>query len=821
MISGRGIGSKIFRGTSRALMATLLVSTAIGAGLAVTYREAAAQTQARTSFSVPAGPLNLALTAFGRQAGVQVTYLASAAAGKTSPGFSGSATREQALAGILAGSGLVYAFPNATTVAISTPAAGNGNVAADGSTQLETITVQAAGATTEGTGSYTTGQMTSATRLPLSIRETPQSVSVVTRQKMEDKSYQSLDQAISDTPGMVAIQSRGNTRYEYYSRGRQVDNIQYDGVSHDVNFLAPDVNTSDEMDMYDRVEVIRGAAGFTQGAGEPSGAINLIRKRPTEARRTSVTATGSSFGNGKTVLDTSGAINDTGTLRGRFVGSFTAGDTSVDYNSVKNGLLYGVIDADITENTTVSLGYSFQKQKLNGYDFTYLPSRRDGSFYDLDASTFLGNEWAYADRTAHTLYLEAEHRFDNDWKLKATGRANWSDGDFKTSAGYYSGNDYMRLDQKWNMANDVYSFDTNITGPVNLFDARHDVVFGINASRTDLDYKSAWGPSYVVDPENWDPTSRPEHDNYTPRQSLNYQTTQYGIYGGTRLNITDDLRVLLGGRISWFDSSSYENYLVSAGAGTYSGIRENAKFVPYAGISYDLTERLTAYASYTTIFKPQSGVFDSNNALLGPIEGSSTEVGLKGEFFDGALNASVSLFQTNRDNLATIVSEWPTCTNASWVCYEGVDGARTRGVELELSGNLTDRLRVTAGYTYAASELTEGPEKGQSFETYVYPEHLFRLFTSYTFADEKTTIGGGVRAQSKVYSTSGTYHAEQPAYAVVDLMAKYALTEKSVLQLNVNNVFDRDYYQAINLYPQSGFVKGAPREFRLTFRHEF
>src|SRR5690606_39020231 len=119
-----------FRGTSRALMATLLVSTAVGVGLAVTYSEVAAQTQAQTSFSIPAGPLGRALTAFGRQAGVQVTYLASVAAGKTSSGFSGSATREQALGRILAGSGLIYSFPNATTVAISNPTIGSGNVSA-------------------------------------------------------------------------------------------------------------------------------------------------------------------------------------------------------------------------------------------------------------------------------------------------------------------------------------------------------------------------------------------------------------------------------------------------------------------------------------------------------------------------------------------------------------------------------------------------------------------------------------------------------------------------------------------------------------------
>lgn len=152
----RGISTKVFRGFSKALIATLLVSTAISGGIMITNSQAVAQTPAQTSFNVPAGSLSRALTTFGRQAGVQVTYLASSAAGKTSPGFSGAATREQALSKILDGSGLIYSFPNSRTVAISAPANGGGNVSADGSVLLGTITVQGQGATTEGSGSYTT-----------------------------------------------------------------------------------------------------------------------------------------------------------------------------------------------------------------------------------------------------------------------------------------------------------------------------------------------------------------------------------------------------------------------------------------------------------------------------------------------------------------------------------------------------------------------------------------------------------------------------------------------------------------------------------------
>ncbi len=221
-------------GTRRSkLVAALLMTSAIGIALSATHRDAAAQTQTQTRFSIPAGSLGSALTAFGRQADLQVTYLASTAAGKTSAGFSGAASREQALSRILAGSGLTYSFPNATTVAIFEPAAAGSEAGVGGSTALETITVEGENAWGPVDG-YVAKRSATGTKTDTPLIQTPQSISIVTRDQAEAQGAQSLAQSLRYSAG-VAAEVRGSaTRYDIpYIRGfgSPTDPVQYvDGL---------------------------------------------------------------------------------------------------------------------------------------------------------------------------------------------------------------------------------------------------------------------------------------------------------------------------------------------------------------------------------------------------------------------------------------------------------------------------------------------------------------------------------------------------------------------------------------------------------------
>jgi len=794
----------------------LLASTAISLTAAATVRPAAAQqTSATINYSVPAGSLGTAISRFGDLSNLQVLYPANLVRGKTSAGVSGNLTREDALGKLLAGTGLSYRFTAANTVTIVDPtaAANAAGISGDGSTVLDTITVQGQGATTEGSGSYTTGQMSTATKLPLSIRETPQSVSVVTQQQIKDKNYDTLDKALQDAPGITATQGFGDTRWEYFARGDAINNIQFDGVASPINNFTRDVLVQDNLAIYDRVEIIRGATGLTEGSGNPSASINLVRKRPTATPQYSFETTASSYGKARGTFDASGPLNEAGTLRGRFVASGGAGDGYRDYFEQKNLTLYGVIDADITEDTTVSLGFSYQKEDTDGYTWGGLPTRADGSFYNFSPKTYLGSDWEYLKKTQNTAYLDIEHRFDNGWKLNASARGIWANADMLTSFTWRVGDDVRKNDRLYDYDDDQLSGDIHASGPVELFGREHDVVFGVSAMREKHAYVGGSSPFYVIDPETWDPTSVAKPNITIGSFSGDLDQREAGIYASTRLNIADPLKVILGGRLSWYknnDMYSDDEY------------SENGKFIPYIGVVYDLNDTFSVYGSYTGIFKPQMA-YGVDGALLEPVDGDNKEIGIKGEFLGGRLNASVALFETTQEGLAVELEEFTYCNPVAYTCYEAADKIRTRGVELEVSGEVWDNLNLGFGYTYSQSKYVEGENSGDKYNTNKMPSHLFKLSAAYQLPGEleNWTIGGSVRAQSKTYYQGSNFKIEQPAYAVVDLMARYKFSEQTEMQVNVNNLFDKEYYSSISGLTSYGNFIGASRELTLSLRHKF
>lgn len=806
-----------FSNTSHRLLVLGLLATTAPIVVVSTSLNAYAQ----ATYSVQAGSLSGALSSFGRQSGTQISYEASIVQGKKSPGVQKAATREQAIAQLLRGTGLTYSFTDAASVVISQPLSTSTGAAPEGTTVLNTITVSGSSvAMTEGTNSYTTGSMSTATKLPMSIRETPQSVSVVTRKMIDDKDYQTLDQAMADTPGVTTKIGASSVRHEYWSRGLEIDNIQYDGVSNNVHYFARDSDGQDDLDMYDRVEVIKGAAGLTTGAGNPAGAINLVRKRPLDEEKMTITTRASSWGNGRAVVDYSKPLNEAKTIRARIVGAFGGGDSYKDYYSNRDGMFYGTIDADLTEYTTLNIGYSYQNQKIDGFDWGGLPARPDGSFYDeFTPSTFLGNDWDYLYRRQNTLFVDLEHRFDNGWKLKADGRAAWSRADMRGGYTWWIGDDLWFYPGRFPYANDVYSFDVNASGPIEILGRDHDFVFGVNASRTDLWVGVSNYASSIMDPTTWDPGAEPAPEDIPLTSGSDERTDQIGAYASARFSLTDDLKLITGGRVSWWKWDK-EQTSYTTGATTSSDYSANANFVPYIGLVYDITSDLTAYASYTGIFKPQN-YYGRDGNLLKPIEGTNLEAGVKADLFNGQLSATAAVFQTKRDNVGQRIIGISYCNPLSSSCYEGVDGVETNGVELEVRGAITQHWNIMAGYTYSVSKYTEGSMDGQRFNTTQAPENVFKLYTSYSLLEDKLTLGAGVRAQSKIYSKTATVDLEQGAFAVADVMAKFDISDKTAIQFNVNNLFDKRYYTSIDPTVGLNNWMGAPREFRLNLKHTF
>ncbi|MCY1536341.1 Ferripyoverdine receptor [compost metagenome] len=242
--------------------------------------------------------------------------------------------------------------------------------------------------------------------------------------------------------------------------------------------------------------------------------------------------------------------------------------------------------------------------------------------------------------------------------------------------------------------------------------------------------------------------------------------------------------------------------------------------VPYAGVVYDLNDNFSVYASYTSIFKPHESERDIDDKSIEPEEGDSYELGIKGEFYDGLLNASLAYFEVKQDNLAEEVAFDPVANRS---IYRAVQGAKTKGFELEVAGELLPDWQVRGGYTH---RITRDGDHDKISTT--EPEDLFRLSTSYRLPGQfnKLTIGGSANWQSKIWkdiwnpaSNASDYKYTQDSYWVLDAMAKYQVTEQVSLTLNANNLTDEKYFSNLGFY-DGGFY-GDPRNYMLTTRWDF
>lgn len=777
------------------------LSLASLSGLALMSTPVLAQSQ--TSYQIASGLLGTALTQFGVQAGVTISFDTEQTRRLTTAGLTGVYSVEEGLMRLLANSGLqAQRQSNGGYVLIP---ANNGTTVVLGATS---VTGQSLGATTEGSGSYTTGSMSTATKLATSMRETPQSVTVITRQRMDDQNMQSLEDISTHTPGLT-MRKTGGERPEFYSRGSAIDNIMIDGLP--VAYDSDTLGTS-TLAMFDRVEVVRGASGLMLGAGNPSGTLNLIRKRPTVEPQVSVTLGAGSWDNYRTEIDASSALNSVGSIRGRVVGAFQDKDSFTDGYSSKRQLLYGITEFDLSEATTLTLGAYYNREDNPGADWSGIPTRANGTFLPISRSTRMSPNWTYWNKKNTSAFAEIEHRFDNDWKLRLN--TTWLRGDLDML-----GTSFYRLDPSadqlnLNVGRYTYqhtqkSVDGYVSGPFTLFGATHELVLGGSYRNDKTDDGPGGGflndPNIVLDPSNFD-----YHGVEKPAINYNWsrkgKVDQYSTYATVRFHLRDDLKLILGSRLDWYE---YEQNTVSGDYTFGADYKATREYTPYAGLIYDINDTYSVYTSWTRIFQPQANV-DFQGSLLPPVTGTNREVGIKGEYFDGALNASLAYFQLNQENLAQGLD---ACAPGVASCSVASGEVETKGVDLELQGMLARGWQASAGYTYAGAKNVKGGSGRFDSDT---PYNLLKLSTTYQLPGdlEKWSIGGSFRSQSSTYTT---YGVSQGGYSIVDLMTGYNVNKNLKVQANLNNVFDKHYYQSIS-NPAGANIFGDPRNVAVTLK---
>ena len=660
-------------------------------------------------------------------------------------------------------------------------------------------------ATTEGSGSFTTGAMSTAVGLPLSIRETPQSVSVITRQRMDDQGMNDLNDVVKYAPG-ITLRKFGGDRQQFLARGFSIDNLMYDGLPTTLSSFTLDTVAGADLAMYDRVEVVRGATGLMTGAGSPSATLNLVRKRPTATPQVSITTSAGSWDRYRTQVDASNRLNESGTLRGRIVAAYEDDKSYIDVRAKQRQTFYGVVEADLSDATTWTLGASKQRDDATS-DWGSLPAGPNGEYLHLPRSTFLSNDWAYWDRDNVTLFTDLTTRFDNGWTSRLAFAKVWAESNtFSSYLSAVKGGGFAQSSGQYDTTDVQTNLDGSLSGPFQLFGREHELTVGASRRQEKFDQKGGfWSKAIPIDIYNFDPGVIPKPDiaDRTPYQSQN-TATEEGIYAAARFNPFDPLHVIIGTRLSWYD---YDN---RSGAGDY---KVTQQVTPYAGVIYDLNETYSVYASYTEIFKPQTQQ-DVAGSVLQPMTGESYEVGIKGEYFDGELNASLALFDMTQENRAYALDTQPAnCLATNRTCYEAAGEVRSRGLDAEISGAVTPDWQASAAYTLVLSQYVKDKafDKGNLFAPN-QPKHLFKAATTYHLQGNlhKARIGADVLAQSKTYGRVGNGHAEQGAYGVVGLMAGYRLDEHWDARVNLNNVLDQKYWQGIPTASGSG-TYGDPR----------
>lgn len=647
----------------------------------------------------------------------------------------------------------------------------------------------------EKTKSYTVESTSTATRLNTSIRETPQSISVITREQLDDFRVLTVNEALTYATG-IKVEQFESERTQYTSRGFNITNFQIDGLSTPISFSGTNYGDLD-IALYDRIEVLRGANGLLTGSGNPSATINFIRKRTTRDFQAKANASIGSWDNRRLDADVSGSLNDDGSIRGRLVLAHQEKNSYLDRYSSERDVAYGIIEADLSEDTSLAIGHTYQRNDASSNMFGGLNLLySDGSKRPYKSSASTAPEWSYRNVDTNISFAELTHYFDNDWKIKgqltqksvtSAGPHNYVDGSENPITGLgLRNNPFFYTFKTQDYVADIYA-----NGPFELAGRKHELVVGATVSRTSM---REFSRSVATSPlASFDAAGEVPYPAFgAETKSSDYRTRASNVYAAAKLNPTDALKITIGGSLLSYKLTG-ESYTVPQDA------KENNKFVPYIGAVYDLDNTHSIYTSFSKIYMPQNDIGRDLRALA-PLEGKNYEVGVKSEWLDKKLNSTFSLFRTEQKNQPKQIGSTGTRS-----INEGIE-ATSKGYEIDLAGEVTESLSLNAGYTRLMS--IKG-DQGQSVNTFT-PKHLAHLSAVYKLPYiENLKVGASLNWQSAVHVDIGTVRYAQDGYAILNLMAQYAIDKHWDAAINVYNVTDEKYLSSLR-YSSSGQGYYAP-----------
>ncbi|MEJ0037902.1 MAG: TonB-dependent receptor [Gammaproteobacteria bacterium] len=738
------------------------------------------------SYDIPSQPLGAALNQLAVATGKQIIVPSELVKGNVTAALRGRFTTEEALARLLSGTGLI-AKPNPEGVYVVQPGKAE---AANGTRMLGPVRVEGAGSAdrplsgtngsrdrtaTEGTHSYTSDALTVGSKAPQAMKDTIQSVSVLTAQRMADQNITDFTQAMSQLPGVTMTQG-SNVQQNYYSRGFALTSIQIDGGAPLFSgSFEPGLNryyTQIDMSQFDHVELLRGADSLNL-YGSPSGSVNLVRKRPLDHGQVTLESQAGSWNMRRVVLDATKPLALDGDLRGRAVMTYQSNDHFYDVAKDNKTLLYGILEYDLTPSTVVSGGVSYTKQHSIPWYYA-LPRYEDGTDLKLPRSTCLCATWSIWDFETTDTFLQLEQKVGQNWRLRLN--LTQDDQDSTRKLGTVSGpvNPITKAGPTFSggrlvdMVSHQRSAEMTLSGSFDVLGQRQVVLMGASYEKYDTAGTAIYDTTitgtyapYPGGPIGPVPVNvfnfNPYDQNYKepPNGLLTSidgpaNNVQSGAYANVVLTAFDRLHFGTGVRFSRYQHEyggiNYCTNTTGVCAGKKIGDPQapvnsqpwhgnDWSWPPTVSLSYDVTKALTAYTSYTDIYVSQATSLDRDLNPLAPVTGSNIEAGVKWAPGEGRLNASLAAYRIEQKGFS--MTDIGAQTRVNGITYavdskgnlyqNGTIGngplrccyvqnpnqtALSQGLDAELTGEVLPGWQVSASYTFNKNERT-----GSSFGT--------------------------------------------------------------------------------------------------------
>lgn len=663
----------------------------------------------------------------------------------------------------------------------------------------------------------------SATGLALTPKETPQSITIVDRTRIDDFALTNVNDLLAQLPG-INVERVETDRTYFNSRGFDVTNFQVDGIGLPLfwGIQFGDLDTA----LFDRVEAVRGANAIMTGIGNPSATINYIRKRPTDSFQASAAVQGGSWNQWRAEADISAPITDT--LGARLIYAHDQRDSYLDYNHVDRNVYGAIVAWKAAPGLTLTAGYTRQQNNADGVLWGALPlTYSDGTRIPYPVSASTSADWTHWDVTDQNAFAEIAYDLGGGWTARSvfTYRRFEENAKLLYAYGYpdrATGLGVNGMSGIYPSSYDQYLGDFYASGPFTLFGREHSLAFGFSSGRSDGREWENSSADPIVYPavQDWGRLQVAQPSYVGAYLAADYSDRLKRAYGAAHLNLADNLKAVVGASAIWLKSSG-----TSYGA---DQARDDSAVSPYLGVIFDVTPNVSLYASYTDIFNPQTEL-GVDNTRLDPAKGSSIEGGIKSEWFGGRLYATASLFRARQRGLASAAGVFGNPNGpcpigpAGDTCYVGVD-TTSRGFEIELAGRVTDNWTLSGGYTGLEIE----DQNGAPTRTWL-PRRTLKLATTYALPNlNDLKLGAQLRWQGAITAIdsnvqnsgviTGDVLLRQPGYAVVDLMASVRLVDRLRASVNVRNVGNEKYLGSL-MWGQAFYA--APRSATVSLRFAY